>query len=106
MTTRRTTFNSGTAGLDQVTGVTMRSGQEISFREPGASVTNDSMYAVGARGQVVLPSDSVALVWSRKTSTGRTVGLVAGVALAGAVIASAIAAGESFKMFNGTKWYR
>jgi hypothetical protein len=101
MTTRQTTFNSGTVGLDRITGVTMRSGQEIRFREPGASVANDSMYALGPGGRIVLPSDSIALVWQRKTSTGRSIGLVAGVAFVGATLVSIIAFGEHFQPLGG-----
>ena len=86
MTTRRTAFHDNTVGLDRITGVTMSSGREIKFSEPGASITNDTMYAVGRQGQLLLPTDSIAGVSVRKVSAGRTVGLVAALAVVGIVI--------------------
>lgn len=58
----------------------MRSGKDISFSVPGASITNDTMYAVGRAEQVLIPTDSIAAVSRYKFSAGRTVGLVVGVA--------------------------
>jgi len=78
------------AALDRITGVSMRSGREISFAKPGASVTNDTMYALGRTGQIVIPTDSIARVSKRKFSTARTVGLVVGVA-GGALVVLLIA---------------
>src|SRR4051812_13403129 len=67
MTTRHAAFNNG-AQLDQITGVSLRSGQEIRFQSPGASITNDTMYALGPKGQLLLPTDSIAQVSNRKVS--------------------------------------
>ena len=75
-----------TQGLDRVTGVTTRAGRDIAFAEPGAVVTNDTLYAVGRHGQVILPTDSIANTWNRKTMVGRSVGLAVGVALVAALI--------------------
>jgi hypothetical protein len=88
--TQRVQFNS-VAPLNHATGVTMLSGSNISFRESGASVSNDTLYALGLQGQLKVPADSIAQIRSRKFSPGRTVGLLAGLALAGTFIAGAIA---------------
>ena len=58
MSTQHIPFNN-TAKLDRITGVTTRSGREIPFFEPGASVTNDTLYAVDRRGQLILLTDSI-----------------------------------------------
>ena len=86
MTTRRTSFPNDNVGLDRITGVTMRSGREIKFSHPGASISNDTMYALGRQGQMLLPTDSIAGVSVRKVSAGRTVGVVAGLAAIGVAI--------------------
>jgi hypothetical protein len=101
MATGQSPFNGGTAGLEHITGVTMRSGQAIRFREPGASVTHDSLYALGAQGQLVLPSDAVASVWRRKVSPVRTIGLISGLAVV-ALALSAAAFANGFNMFGNS----
>lgn len=95
MTTRRTPFNNNAVELDRVVGVTTRSGWEIRFRQPGASIVNDTMHAVGAQGEVTLPTDSISHVWERKTSPVRTVGLVAWFAVVGLAVAGGISWGNS-----------
>ncbi|MDB4915262.1 MAG: hypothetical protein JWM95_2906, partial [Gemmatimonadetes bacterium] len=77
---QRTPFDNGVA-LDRVTGVTMRSGSNTPFAARGASISNDTLYALGSQGQLKLPADSVTQVWHRRFSPGRTVGLVAGLSL-------------------------
>jgi hypothetical protein len=101
MTTQRAPFNDNAVKLDRVTGVTTRSGREIPFRLPGASIVNDTMYAVGSQGEISLPSDSVAQVWTRKTSPVRTVALVGGLALVAAAIIGAISFDNNFHPFGG-----
>jgi hypothetical protein len=91
MTTRQAPFVNDTVGLDRITGVSMRSGQQIPFRERGASITNDSLYAVGAQGQMVLPTNDISRVWTRKVSPVRTAGLVTGVVVSLLGIVAAIA---------------
>jgi hypothetical protein len=93
MSTQRIPFDN-TARLDRITGVTTRSGREIPLFEPGASITNDTLYAVDRHGQLILPTDSIARVWNRKFSAVRTVGLVGGLALVGAAIAGFSAVGN------------
>ena len=106
MSTRQTPFNNNAVGLDRITGVTMRSGREIRFWQPGASITNDTLYAVGRQGQLILPTDSIARVWNRKVSPVRTTVLVAGLAVVGIAIAGAISFGNSFKPFGGATFVR
>jgi hypothetical protein len=96
--TQRIPFNSA-APLDHATGVTMLSGSNISFAESGASLSNDTLYALGPQGQLKVPADSIAQLRNRKFSTGRTIGLVAGVALIGAFIAGATAF-DNMKFFQ------
>lgn len=84
----------GAQGLDRISGMTTRAGRDIPFRQPGAVITNDTLYAVSRGGQLILPTDSVANVWHRKTSVGRTVGLVASLVLLTAAVAGAIAFGN------------
>ena len=98
MTTQRVPFANDANGLKQISGVTTRSGREVHFRLPGASIVNDTMYAVGSGGEVSLPTDSIAQVWNRKTSPVRTVGAVVGVLAIGLAVAGAIAFGNDFNL--------
>jgi len=91
MSTQRIPFDNS-ARLDRITGVTTRSGREIPFFESGASITNDTLYAVDRHGQLILPTDSIARVWNRKFSAVRTVGLVAGLGLVAASVVAAVGA--------------
>lgn len=90
MTVQRTAF-SPAESVAGITGVTTRSGTQIPLARPGATIASDTLYAIGRQGQVILPTDSVAQVWDRKLSAGRTAGLVVGVGagLAAALIAIA-----------------
>ena len=105
MTTRQTPFNNNAVRLERIIGVTMRSGREIRFWQPGASITNDTLYAVGPQGQLILPTDSIARVWDRKLAPVRTVGLVAGLAVVGIAIVGIIAL-KDWKPFEGTHFDR
>lgn len=98
-TTRRTTFSANAVGLDRATGITTRSGREIRFRLPGASIVNDTMHAAGPNGEMILPTDSIARVWVQHTSAVRTFGLVAGLAIVGIAIAAAISFDNNFHPF-------
>jgi hypothetical protein len=91
--TQRIPFSS-TARLDRLTGVTTRSGRDIRFYVPGATVTNDTLYAVDRAGQLILPTDSIAQLWKPKLSVGRTLALVGGVAVVTVGVAGAIAFGN------------
>jgi hypothetical protein len=50
------------SSLDDVTGVTTRSGYEIPFAVPGATIVNDTLFATGTVGAVKIPTDSIARV--------------------------------------------
>jgi hypothetical protein len=80
-----------TAPLERTTGITTRSGYRIHFARSGASLSNDTVRAIGDAGPVVVPADSIAEVWHRKLSGGRTVGLVVGLGAVAAFIAGASA---------------
>src|SRR3954469_15088741 len=101
LTTRHLPFDSNAPRLVDITGVSMRSGQEIRFSAPGASITNDTLYAMGKAGQLLLPTDSIAQVSTRKMSAVRTVGLVAGLAVVGLAIAAAVSL-RDFHPFGNT----
>jgi len=90
MTTQHTVFNANAVKLDRTTGITTRSGRDIRFRLAGASIVNDTLYAVGQAGEVSLPTDSIAQLWSRKTSPVRTVGLLGGLTVVGLAIVAAV----------------
>jgi len=92
--TQRIPFSS-TARLDRLTGVTTRSGRDIRFSLPGATITNDTLYAVDRAGQLILPTDSIAQLWKPKLSVGRTLALVGGLGVVTAGVAGAIAFGNA-----------
>ncbi len=93
-TTQRIPYGS-TAKLDRLTGLTTRSGRDVKFYVPGATVTNDTLYAVDRGGQLILPTDSIAQLWKPKFAVGRTLALVGGAAVVTAGVAGAIAFGNS-----------
>ena len=97
--TQRVPFDSA-APLDRATGVTMRSGSKISFAERGASAVDDTLFALGPRGQVKVPTHDIAQVWRRKFAPGRTVGLVLGFFFATVAVAAATALGDQ-SFFGG-----
>jgi hypothetical protein len=96
VTTQRTPFPNEDVRLDRITGVTMRSGREIKFSQPGASISNDTMYALGRGGQMLLPVDSVSRVSLRKVATGRSLALLTG--LAGVGILALMISSWDFKI--------
>lgn len=80
--------------LTRVTGVISRSGINTVFAAPGATIANDTLYAIGKNGQLVLPVDSIATVRKPTRSIGRSVALAFGL-VAGGVAALAIAVASS-----------
>jgi hypothetical protein len=58
------------ASLDSLTGITTRSGTEITFSRPGASIVRDTLFASGTVGPLKVPTDSVAQVTSHGFSRG------------------------------------
>jgi hypothetical protein len=79
MGTHHVPLNSG-AALEKATGVTTRAGVEIQFGTTGATITNDTLHAVGIHGQVSLPADSIERISIEKFDPRRTGALVIGVA--------------------------
>jgi hypothetical protein len=65
-----------TAPLDRVVGVTTSAGKEIVFAERGATVAEDTLYAMGRKGQLRVPADSISRTATRKFSVVRTIALV------------------------------
>ncbi|HLB09558.1 MAG TPA: hypothetical protein VK617_08485 [Gemmatimonadaceae bacterium] len=92
-TTQRIPFSS-TARFDRLIGVTTRSGRDIRFYEPGATITNDTLYAVDRGGQLILPTDSIAQLWKPKISVGRTLAFTGGMAILTVGVAGAISIGN------------
>jgi|GEM_PF-1758015 len=58
------------ASLDSLTGITTRSGTEITFSRPGARIAHDTLFASGTVGPLKVPTDSVAQVTSHGFSKG------------------------------------
>jgi hypothetical protein len=100
-TTQQIPFSNNAVRLDRISGVTTRSGREIRFRLPGASIVNDTMYAIGSKGEVSMPTDSISRLWNPKTSPVRTVGLITGVFVVGVAALAALSFGQSFHPFGG-----
>ena len=61
--------------------MTTRAGVDVPFATAGVLISGDSMYAVGKKGQLVIPTDSVRTVWTRHFSGWRTAGLFVGLLL-------------------------
>jgi hypothetical protein len=64
---------------DKITGVTLKSGRNVPFNPPGAILQGDKLYANGPGGQIIIPTDSIADVWTKETSTTKTIGAVVAV---------------------------
>ena len=81
-------------------------GTEIRFRLPGASIVNDTMYAIGSQGEVSLPTDSVARLWNPKISPVRTVGMITSVLVVGIATLAILSFGQSFHPFGEVSFER
>jgi hypothetical protein len=84
LSAQRVPFNDITVA-GRIIGVTTRSGSEIPFAVRGAVIKDDTLYSLSRQGQLKLPTDSIARVWTRKFSVARTVGLVVGLIAVAAV---------------------
>jgi hypothetical protein len=82
-------FERGT-DLEDVSGVTTRSGAEIPFAKSSATIKNDTLYALGEHGPLKMPTDSIARVSKRKVSVWRTAALTVGIGAA-AIVALGVA---------------
>lgn len=58
------------ASLDSLTGITTRSGAEIPFSRPGATIAHDTLFAAGTVGPLKVPTDSIAQVTRNGFSKG------------------------------------
>ena len=77
--THHVPFNESTE-LENATGLTTRSGEEIEFAATGATITNDTLRAVTKHDHIAIPTDSVARISMHKFSPLKTGGLVIEVA--------------------------
>lgn len=69
----------GEAPLERATGVRTLSGEQIRFAVTGATITNDTLHAVGQHASIAIPTDSIAEISVRKFSWRNTAGLLVGV---------------------------
>ena len=69
----------GGAELENATGVTTNAGAQIEFATTGATITRDTLYAMGRHERVALPANSIALISVRRFSPRDTAGLAVGV---------------------------
>jgi len=60
---------------EKITGVTLKSGRNVPFNPAGAEISGNALYANGPDGQIVIPTDSVADVWTKQFSATKTVGV-------------------------------
>jgi hypothetical protein len=81
--------------LENVTALTTRSGTEIEFRSPGARVANDTLYAEGPNDRVAIPTDSIAQIRERKSSSVVVPILIGIAALGGLIVIIGIVVGLS-----------
>jgi hypothetical protein len=79
---------------EKIIGVTTIKGEDVSFRPPGASVKNGTLYASVNKSPYEVPLDQVQRVWveRKELSKGRTIGLVAAVAVGTLAIIVGVAA--------------
>lgn len=78
-----------------VVGVTTNKGEDISFDKPGGSIRNGVVSGSVQKTSYEIPADQIQRVWVERKhlSTGRTIGLVAAVAVGSvAIVAGVIAA--------------
>ena len=94
MTTQVRPFGS-VERLDDMSGITTTAGRRISFKEQGAMVANDTLYAVGRDGQLIVPTDSIVNAFHHRVAKGRSAGLVVGLAALTALVAGAVAFGNN-----------
>jgi len=77
-----------------VVGVTTNKGEDISFDKPGGSISNGVVSGSVKKAPFEIPADQVQRVWveRKQLSTGRTVGLVAAVAVGTITIVAGVVA--------------
>ena len=65
--------------LEKATGVRKLSGDEIEFGVTGATISNDTLHAVGPFGPIAIPTDSIAQISEHGFSLRNTAALMVGV---------------------------
>ena len=65
-----------------IVGYTTQAGEKITFARDGAAVSRDTLFAIGAKGQLIIPVDSIRTVSVRETSVQNSVLLAVAVGLA------------------------
>jgi hypothetical protein len=89
-------FDNG-AQFQDASGVTTRSGKEIPFALSSASMKDDTLYALGEKGPLKMPADSISRISKRKLSAPRTIALAGGIG-AVALVALIAASLSSFSI--------
>jgi hypothetical protein len=81
-------------GKDTVVGATTLKGEDISFDPPGATLANNVLHGYVKKAAYDLPMDQVQRLWIQRESisSGRTIGLVAGIAVGTIVVVAAVIA--------------
>jgi hypothetical protein len=81
-------------GKDAIIGVTTLKGEDISFDPPGATIASGTLHGSVKKTTYDLPMDQVQRLWIQRDtiSSGRTIGLVAGIAVGTIVIVAAVIA--------------
>ena len=82
------------APRESIVGVTTKSGEAVSFDPPGGTITQNTITAKVKKVPYSVPAQDVQRVWieRRETSTARTIGLVAAIAVASLALIVGIAA--------------
>jgi hypothetical protein len=71
--------------LSDATGFTLRSGAEVLFAKPGATIANDTLFAVGTLGPLNVPTDSIADITTRGYSPWGSLVVIGAAAAASAL---------------------
>jgi hypothetical protein len=81
-------------GKDTILGATTVQGKDVSFDPPGATLANATLHGYVNKAAYELPMDQVQRLWIQREgiSTGRTIGLVAGIAVGTIVLVAGVIA--------------
>ena len=79
---------------ERIVGITTMKGEDVSFDPPGATIANGTLHGWVKKVQYDIPMDQVQRLWVDKEqiSTGRTIGLVAGIAIGTVVVIAGVIA--------------
>jgi len=81
-------------GKDTIIGATTLKGEDVSFDPPGATIASGTLHGSVKKTTYDLPMDQVQRLWIQRDtiSSGRTIGLVAGIIVGTVVIVAAVIA--------------